>query len=85
MDAGRYWLVMPAAGRGQRLGADLPKQYLSIAGRSMLEWALRPFVDDPACRGVVIALSAGDAHWPAVRARLPGTVIEAPGGKERSR
>jgi len=78
-----YWLVMPAAGRGQRLGADLPKQYLSIAGRSLLEWALRPFVADPACRGLVVALGPGDPYWPAVRARLGRAVIEAPGGKER--
>ena len=79
-----YWLVMPAAGRGQRLGADLPKQYLSIAGRSMLEWALHPFTSDAACRGLVVALSPGDEHWPSVRSRLLRSVIEAPGGKERS-
>ena len=80
----QYWLVMPAAGRGQRLGADLPKQYLPIAGCSMLEWALRPFAADAACRGLVVALGPQDAHWPAVRARLGRSVIEAPGGKERS-
>ncbi|MFM7396240.1 MAG: 2-C-methyl-D-erythritol 4-phosphate cytidylyltransferase [Gammaproteobacteria bacterium] len=79
-----YWLVMPAAGRGQRLGADLPKQYLPVAGRTLIEWALHPFASDPACRGLVIALAAGDAYWPAVRARLSAVVIEAPGGAERS-
>ena len=75
---------MPAAGRGQRLGADLPKQYLRLAERTLLEWALLPFVEDAACRGIVVALAAGDAHWPAVRSRLSKTVIEAPGGAERS-
>jgi 2-C-methyl-D-erythritol 4-phosphate cytidylyltransferase len=79
-----YWLVMPAAGRGQRLGADLPKQYLPIAGRTLIEWALHPFASDAACRGLVIALAAGDAHWPSIRARLACPVIEAPGGTERS-
>lgn len=75
---------MPAAGRGQRLGADLPKQYLPIAGRTLIEWALHPFASDAACRGLVIALAAGDAHWPSIRARLACPVIEAPGGTERS-
>ena len=79
-----YWLVMPAAGRGQRLGGDIPKQYLTLAGRSMLEWALQPFIDDSACRGTVLALSSEDAVWPTVRARLARPVIEAPGGRERS-
>ena len=80
----QYWLVMPAAGRGQRLGADLPKQYLPVAGRTLIEWALQPFATDDACRGLVIALAAGDTHWPAIRARLSCAVIEAPGGTERS-
>ena len=84
MSVPHYWLVMPAAGRGQRLGADLPKQYLTLAGRSMLEWALQPFAEDPACRGMVLALSQGDAHWPAIRARARRSFIEAPGGRERS-
>lgn len=79
-----YWLVMPAAGRGQRLGADLPKQYLPIAGRTLIEWALHPFASDSACRGLVIALAAGDTQWPAIRSRLKCPVIEAPGGAERS-
>ena len=79
-----YWLVMPAAGRGKRLGAELPKQYLPLAGRSMLEWSLQIFLTDAACRGAAIALSPGDDHWPVIRARLPRAPIEAPGGAERS-
>jgi len=79
-----YWLVMPAAGRGQRLGADLRKQYLPIAGRALIEWALYPFASDSACRGLVIVLATGDAHWPSIRSRLACPVIEAPGGAERS-
>jgi 2-C-methyl-D-erythritol 4-phosphate cytidylyltransferase len=30
------WLIVPAAGRGQRMQADRPKQYLSLQGRSVL-------------------------------------------------
>lgn len=33
----RYWAVLPAGGSGSRLGAAIPKQYLDLAGRSMLE------------------------------------------------
>ena len=33
----RYWAVLPAGGSGSRLGAAVPKQYLDLAGRSMLE------------------------------------------------
>jgi 2-C-methyl-D-erythritol 4-phosphate cytidylyltransferase/2-C-methyl-D-erythritol 2,4-cyclodiphosphate synthase len=79
----RYWLVVPAAGTGQRFGADRPKQYLQIAGRSLLEWSVSEFAQDPRCAGVVLALATGDPCWPAIRARLALRVIEAPGGAQR--
>lgn len=84
MERPPYWLVMPAAGRGKRLGADIPKQYLTLAGRSMLEWSVQPFLADSRCQGLVVALAAGDAHWPAVRARLARVPIDAVGGEERA-
>ena len=79
-----YWLVMPAAGRGTRLGADLPKQYLMLVGRSMLEWTVQPFLADAACRGLVVALAPDDTHWPRIRSRLSRVPIEAEGGAERA-
>ncbi|MDH4572306.1 2-C-methyl-D-erythritol 4-phosphate cytidylyltransferase [Salinicola acroporae] len=30
------WLIVPAAGRGQRMQADRPKQYLTLQGKSVL-------------------------------------------------
>ncbi|MEZ5488160.1 MAG: 2-C-methyl-D-erythritol 4-phosphate cytidylyltransferase [Steroidobacteraceae bacterium] len=80
----RYWLIIPAAGLGQRLGAGLPKQYLEVAGRCLLEWALAPFLADPRCMGVVLSLAADDRWWPGLRARLSRGVLEARGGAERS-
>lgn len=32
----RLWLIVPAAGIGRRMGADRPKQYLPLAGRTVL-------------------------------------------------
>ncbi len=84
----RYWLVIPAAGSGRRFGAgELPKQYISIAGRTMLEWACSVFAGDSRCAGAAFALAAGDPHWPAVRQKLAAAglanILEAPGGAER--
>lgn len=79
----RYWLVIPAAGIGQRLGAQRPKQYLEVAGRSLLEWSIAPFAADPRCAGIIVALAPGDPWWPSLRPRLPASLIEAEGGAER--
>jgi 2-C-methyl-D-erythritol 4-phosphate cytidylyltransferase len=81
MTAGRYWLVMPAAGVGRRFGADRPKQYAPLCGRTVIEWALAPFLADPRCAGAVVALAEEDGYWSAV---APATVLVAPGGQERS-
>jgi 2-C-methyl-D-erythritol 4-phosphate cytidylyltransferase len=65
-----YWLVMPAAGSGSRFGAGLTKQYAPLAGRTVIEWALAPFLADPRCAHIVVALPPQDAAWPVVAARL---------------
>ena len=67
--APRYVALIPAAGVGARMGADGPKQYLSLAGKPMLRHTLDAFLssdriahtfvvvspDDPVIDGVVPA------------------------------
>ena len=90
-----YWLVMPAAGSGQRFGAVRPKQYAPLEGRTVIEWALAPFLGDARCAGIVVAVAAEDTGWSEVAARLAsagpvaGTasaprVTRAAGGAQRS-
>jgi 2-C-methyl-D-erythritol 4-phosphate cytidylyltransferase len=82
----RYWLVMPAAGSGRRFGEQTPKQYATLHGRSVIEWALSLFLADARCAGVVVVLADRDPRWPDVAARLqPGSVRIAIGGDDRSR
>ncbi len=80
----RYWVAMPAAGQGRRLGSDIPKQYLEIAGRPLIAWSLAPFAMDPRCVGIVVATAPDDGYWPGVRGRLGCTVTDAVGGDRRS-
>jgi 2-C-methyl-D-erythritol 2,4-cyclodiphosphate synthase/2-C-methyl-D-erythritol 4-phosphate cytidylyltransferase len=91
----RYWLTMPAAGSGRRFGASCPKQYAPLEGRSVIEWALSPFLRDSRCAGIVVALPPGDGEWPRVAARLSAAqpaaagdarpaIIAVTGGEQRS-
>lgn len=76
-----YWLVMPAAGIGRRFGTERPKQYAPLCGRTVIEWALSPFLTDARCAGVVVALAEDDPYWTAI---APSTVLVTAGGRERS-
>ena len=58
------WAVVPAAGRGTRFGGERPKQYLEVAGKPLLAYALDALLAHPAVAGVVVAVSADDPHWP---------------------
>jgi 2-C-methyl-D-erythritol 4-phosphate cytidylyltransferase/2-C-methyl-D-erythritol 2,4-cyclodiphosphate synthase len=80
----RYWLIMPAAGSGRRFGTQVPKQYAELRGRTVIEWALAPFVADPQCAGIVVALAPEDLWWPQVAARLPAQIVTVTGGARRS-
>lgn len=77
------WAVIPAAGRGSRMGGERPKQYLTLAGKTVIEHVLDRFRAHPAIRGIVVALAAGDP-W---RERLAGDgdrpVFTVTGGAER--
>ena len=64
-------------------GERAPKQYAALRGRTVIEWALAPFLADPRCAGVVVALAAGDKWWPKVAERIPAVTV-CQGGAERS-
>lgn len=80
MDSVRYWGVVPAAGVGKRMGADRPKQYLELLGKTVLEHTLQRLAELP-LQGIVVALGEEDAYWADVQA--PALVQRAPGGQER--
>jgi 2-C-methyl-D-erythritol 4-phosphate cytidylyltransferase len=81
----KYWLVMPAAGSGRRFQGDQPKQYAPLLDRTVIEWALAPFLGDPRCAHGVVVIAEGDASWHRVAARLGSERVSATsGGGERS-
>lgn len=57
--------LLPAAGIGARMGGARPKQYLEIAGRPLLWYAIRAFDTHPRVSRVVVVLAGDDAHWAA--------------------
>ncbi|NNJ92787.1 MAG: 2-C-methyl-D-erythritol 4-phosphate cytidylyltransferase [Gammaproteobacteria bacterium] len=82
-DSLSYWAIVPAAGIGKRMGAAIPKQYLSLAGKTVLDVTLGRLLDHPDIEGIVIAISSSDEWWPDSGYASHPNVIKADGGKER--
>jgi 2-C-methyl-D-erythritol 4-phosphate cytidylyltransferase len=78
------WAVVPAAGRGSRFGGDMPKQYLSIAGRPMIEHSLRALLGHPDVDGVMVALAPDDPWWGGWRYLENKPIYTCIGGAERA-
>jgi 2-C-methyl-D-erythritol 4-phosphate cytidylyltransferase len=75
--------VVPAAGVGRRLGAAIPKQYLDLTGRPVIDWTLAAFIADPRISGVWVALGAEDGYWPDTAYADHPRVRRVTGGAER--
>ena len=77
---------MVAAGRGTRIGGELPKQYLPLDGVPILLRSVRPFASHPDVAQVVVVLAPAEAESPpAFLAELMGETLGiAAGGRERS-
>jgi 2-C-methyl-D-erythritol 4-phosphate cytidylyltransferase len=68
LPARRYFALIPAAGAGTRMGADLPKQYLPLSGKPVLQHVLDTFSSTAAIAHTFVVVSAGDAHIDALLA-----------------
>jgi len=79
----RYWVIIPAAGFGNRMGTDIPKQYLKIRGRCILEHTVSKFTRLSAIEGIVVVISKNDTYWSDLDLSGNEKLMTAVGGKER--
>ena len=80
----KRWVIVPAAGSSRRMAASgQPKQYLQLAGRSVIEWALAPFLERSDCERIVVVLAEQDRHWSELPLARHPRLSTAIGGTER--
>lgn len=79
----KNWAVVPAAGVGSRMQAEVPKQYLRLHGKCILEHTLDCFCAHPRIDGVVVVLAADDDRWRGLPVIGHPKMMTAPGGAER--
>jgi len=75
--------LVVAAGRGTRLGAALPKQYLPVAGEPLLRHTLRALASHPRINGVRAVIHPDDGTYYAEAARDLDLLPPVPGGAQR--
>lgn len=77
---GRVAAIIAAAGQGRRLGRATPKQWLPLAGRTMVQRSVDAF---DACHLVdeIVVVVGSDAAVPALAARKPLRIVR--GGERR--
>ena len=78
-----FSLIIPAAGLGARSAQSLPKQYVPILERPLLEWTLSTFIEIEACCQIIVAV---DPEWRREAEKvITGfvKVVLVDGGKER--
>ncbi len=59
----RVFAIVPAAGRGMRIGEPLPKQYMPLAGRPMVFHCLDALAKVSRVERIFVVLAPGDPHW----------------------
>jgi len=80
----RIWFVIAAAGASTRYGGSIPKPYLRIAGRSLLEHALRALRSVPGIAGGVVVTVPGDRRYLRLPKDVRRRVATTVGGPTRA-
>ena len=76
--------LIVAAGKGERLGGGVPKQYRMLGGKPVLRWAVESLISHPAVRSTRVVIGSGQQDLAAatLQGLDVGDLIE--GGAERS-
>lgn len=83
-DGSKCWAVVPAAGIGSRMQADCPKQYLPLAGKTIIENTLDRLQQCSSIEEIVVAVSPFDERWSELEVSRRKNITTVEGGQERS-
>ncbi len=79
----KTWAIVPASGKGLRMGADRPKQYIDIAGKTLIEHTLSTLLSLEAISQCLVLTSVSDIYWSALNISKHPKILTLNGGLER--
>jgi 2-C-methyl-D-erythritol 4-phosphate cytidylyltransferase len=80
---GNIWAIVPAAGAGKRVGGVVPKQYLSLNDRPLIEWTLKRLLQLDELVRIIVVVSTDDGYWPELEVSRHSRIQRSDGGAER--
>ena len=75
--------VIAAAGIGKRVGADIPKQYLMLLDKTIIEHSIQPFIEHPEIDQVVVSIAKNDRWFTSLNIAKNPKIKLVEGGEER--
>ena len=84
MSGSRYWGLIPAAGLGTRMRSTVPKQFLKIGEKSIIEWTIDALAQNEKVDGLVVGLSDTDEHGAWIKSLHRKVLGIFQGGETRS-
>ena len=80
----KLWAVIPAGGTGLRYGSETPKQYITVAGATVLEHVLNAFLALNVFESIVVPVSPEDDIFRGLAGAKQESIVSIAGGLERS-
>jgi len=78
------WAIVPAAGIGSRMQSSIPKQYIELNGRPLIEHSLLKLLATKWVKGIVVALAEDDPYWQDLSLSKESAIHTVLGGEERA-
>ena len=75
--------IIPAAGNSSRYSGEIPKQFLRVDGRTVLELSIRPLLDFSECLGVCVLVPPEDQFHKALEIKDNPKIFLVEGGTSR--
>jgi 2-C-methyl-D-erythritol 4-phosphate cytidylyltransferase len=65
------------------MGSEIPKQYLTLNGRAVIEHTLQTLLDNPKIEGIYFSISPDDSYWGETVVATHPKIRRVDGGTER--
>ncbi len=79
-----FWVIIPAAGRGQRFSHQAAKQYLLLQGKTILEHSIDLFIHQHWLNKIILAIAKDDHHFSSLDVASHPKVQVVIGGESRA-